>query len=203
MTIMWSAVSFTTYLLHFQLKYLQGNIFVNSNYCALADSIAVIAGGLIFAKLGLKNTYYVAFSFGLIGGLGILQTEITKLQMNTDGMSQAEIFDKQLQLSSRIPICVFIAKFGIEIGFLSSYFASFTDDRIFPIEKRATAIGLCKVVARGLTGTAPMINELPDPVPMVCFSVALATAFAYNITLNLPKKEGNKGESSKALSKRE
>ena len=91
---MWSAVSFTTYLLHFQLKYLQGNIFVNSNYCAIADSVAVVAGGLIFAKLGLKNTYYVAFSLGLIGGVGILQTEIAKLQMNTDGLSQSEILER-------------------------------------------------------------------------------------------------------------
>lgn len=99
-------------------------------------------------------------------------------------------------------MCVFIAKFGIEIGFLSSYFASFTDDRIFPIEKRATAIGICKVVARTLAGTAPMVNELPDPIPMSLFAVTLAVAFIYNMTLNLPKS-GTPKEGLKASSKRE
>ena len=79
MTIMWSAVSFTTYLLHFQLKYLQGSIFINDYYCGLSDTMAVIFGGLIYSRLGLKNTYYFAYAMGLAGGIGILYLELTQI----------------------------------------------------------------------------------------------------------------------------
>jgi hypothetical protein len=72
---MWSTVCFTTYLLHFQLKYLQGNIFTNNNYCAISDFFAVALGGYLFQKLGLKLMYYGSFSLGLIGGVGIYYME--------------------------------------------------------------------------------------------------------------------------------
>lgn len=86
---------------------------------------------------------------------------------------------------------IFMAKFGVEIGFLTSYFASFTDTRIFPIEKRATAIGICKFMARALCGLAPLVNEFPEPIPIGCFASVLAIAFTYNMSLSLPeiKKE--------------
>lgn len=75
MTIMWSAVSFCTYLLHFQLKYLQGSIFTNNNYCAISDAIAVMCGGYIYSKFGLKITYYFSYFLSIIGGAGILILE--------------------------------------------------------------------------------------------------------------------------------
>ena len=186
MTIMWSAVSFTTYLLHFQLKYLQGSIFINDYYCGLSDTMAVIFGGLIFSRLGLKNTYYFAYAMGLAGGIGILYLELSQIKMISLGLTPAETLLRKAAISAKIPYCVLVAKFGIEIGFLTSYFASFTDDRVFPIEKRATAIGTCKFIARGLTALAPLVNELPDPIPMSIFVVTLGIAFIYNTTLNLP-----------------
>ena len=75
MTIMWSCVCFCTYLLHFQLKYLQGSIFVNNNYCAISDAIAVMCGGYIYSKFGLKITYYLSYALSLIGGAGIMVLE--------------------------------------------------------------------------------------------------------------------------------
>ena len=59
-----------------------------------------------------------------------------------------------------MPVSIVVGKFGIAISFLASYFASFIDDRIFPIEKRATAIGICNICARTLTGFSPIISEL-------------------------------------------
>lgn len=75
MTIMWSSVSFSTYLLHFQLKYLEGDIFTNNNYCAISDLFAVIWGGYFYNKFGLKITYYLSFGIGIFGGLGVLYLE--------------------------------------------------------------------------------------------------------------------------------
>ena len=83
-----------------------------------------------------------------------------------------------------MPQCIFVTKFGIAIAFLSSYFACFTDPRIFPLEKRATAIGICNFIARGLAGISPMINELPEPTPMGAFTVIIIIALINTTTLN-------------------
>ena len=84
-----------------------------------------------------------------------------------------------------MPICIAISKFGIAVSFLASYFASFIDNRIFPIEKRATAIGVCNVCARSLTGLSPMISEFKEPLPMVYFVVILIVALICNTTIKL------------------
>jgi len=85
-----------------------------------------------------------------------------------------------------MPALIFLAKFGVAIGYLCSYYASFSDNRIFPIEKRTTAIGFCKFIGRAVTGLAPLINEVAEPFPMVCFASILGFAFIYNLTFNLP-----------------
>ena len=75
MTINWTTVSFTSYLLHYQLKFLQGSIFINNNYSAISDFIAIIVGGQMFYTLGIKKGYMVSFSCGMIGGGIILYLE--------------------------------------------------------------------------------------------------------------------------------
>lgn len=74
------------------------------------------------------------------------------------------------------------------MAFLTSYFASFADDRIFPIQRRATAIGFCNLVARALTGMAPMINEISEPIPMGFFIIILGVALVNTFMLNLKEK---------------
>ena len=86
-----------------------------------------------------------------------------------------------------MPWAIFVAKFGIAFGFLISYMASFSDTRIFPIEKRATAIGICNIIGRSFTATAPLINEMTDPPPMYFFLAVCSVAWCYNFTLDLPE----------------
>ena len=49
---------------------------MNNYYCAISDALAVLSGGFICSRVGLKMTYNIAFTLGLIGGLGILYIEI-------------------------------------------------------------------------------------------------------------------------------
>ena len=178
MTIMWSSVCFTTYLLHFQLKYLEGDMFTNNKFCAITDFMAAFLGCQIYKIFGLKKTYYLSLSIGIIGGLGVLYLESMH--------SEQQISSAQFYFFSKwMPICIGIAKFGIAISFLASYFASFIDNRIFPIEKRATAIGVCNICARSLTGLSPIISELQEPLPMVYFIALLFIALICNSTINL------------------
>jgi len=76
-----------------------------------------------------------------------------------------------------------LTKFGLGAAMLSCYSACFSDDKIFPPHKRATAIGMCNIVARFFTIFAPEINELVAPLPMLIFiliiSVALVSSFTF------------------------
>jgi hypothetical protein len=72
--------------------------------------------------------------------------------------------------------------FGIGSALLAVYSSCFSDDNIFPPSKRATAIGICNVIARGLTILAPQVNESPVPIPMMSFNVAIALALLFSFT---------------------
>ena len=54
-----------------------------------------------------------------------------------------------------MPHLTMITNFGLGAACVSCYTASYTDDTIFPANKRATAIGICNIVARSLTILAP------------------------------------------------
>ena len=85
----------------------------------------------------------------------------------------------------------FIAKFGIAMCFLNSYYASFTEENVFPIEKRVTAIGICNFCSRGLTGLAPLVNELANPIPVVSMLCMLIIGLINNHLLNVDAEEDN------------
>ena len=73
MTMMTSCLMFSGFLLHFQLKYLQSNIFDLSYYCAVSDFTAVLIGSMIYSFLGsLKASYALAFMVSTVGTLGML-----------------------------------------------------------------------------------------------------------------------------------
>lgn len=71
MIMMWSASVFTTYLIMFQLKYLKGNIFKNTEAFAISDGLSRICGGLFFSKYGMKKTFIMAYTISLVGGVSI------------------------------------------------------------------------------------------------------------------------------------
>lgn len=66
-----------------------------------------------------------------------------------------------------IPVMLFLTRIGLNVTFQTTYFASFCDNMIFPFYKRVTAIGICQLVARGLTITSSLCAKLPRPWPAV------------------------------------
>ena len=94
-----------------------------------------------------------------------------------------------------MPWMCFVAKFGLAMAFLNSYYASFTEEHIFPIERRATAIGICNFCARGITGFAPMVNEMANPVPIVSIICILFIGFINNFFLITEAEKNDSGKS--------
>lgn len=65
-----------------------------------------------------------------------------------------------------IPTVVFITKIGVNFTFQNAYQASFTENKIYPFTKRATAIGINNFVARGVTVLSSLAAELERPIPV-------------------------------------
>lgn len=72
MTIMWTEGSFNQFLLSAQMKYLEGNIFVNFYIFGAAGITAVIVCGLLFQRFGLKNSLYISHFMTIMGCIALL-----------------------------------------------------------------------------------------------------------------------------------
>lgn len=75
MTVMWCSSSFSSYLLNYMNKYLEGSIFENHYSEGIAGCIACLIGASIYAKLGKKISFVLSFTLALIGGIVILLLE--------------------------------------------------------------------------------------------------------------------------------
>ena len=72
MIAVWIASSFDYYLLNFQMKSIQGNIFLNTFSSGISELPAVIISGFMYKKLGIKITLVSWFSVSLLGGICLL-----------------------------------------------------------------------------------------------------------------------------------
>lgn len=72
MTVMWTAGSFNQFLLSAQMKYLEGNIFVNFYMFGGAGMLAVLTASFLSKKIGIKNTYIISYYLSLLGAIGII-----------------------------------------------------------------------------------------------------------------------------------
>ena len=59
---------------------------------------------------------------------------------------------------------------------------------MFPQAHRATVIGVCNILARAATILAPLVNELPEPQPMVCLMALAAIAFVNSFFLSVQEE---------------
>ena len=103
MTIFWTTSSLDYYLVLFFLKYVPGNIFVNTSLSCIADLLAYGISGVLMSKFGVKLSFII--SFVLAAGGGFLLVCFFK----ADG--------------ALIAIFVLFAKFGIALAFNMCYLA--------------------------------------------------------------------------------
>ena len=160
------------------MKYLRGNIFDNTNSFAISDALSRVFGGFVYSSYGLKKSFLTSFGIAIIGSIGIYL-----IQSNNPIVTNFPYFKSYLTAVNAMPILTMLTKFGIGAAMLTTYSASFGDEHIFPSKKRATAIGICNIIARSVTVFAPMVNEFPVPIPMLFFiastSFALIISFSF------------------------
>lgn len=130
MTVMWSASSFSHYLLNFMNKYLEGSIYTNNYNEAIAGILATVGGAQIFAKLGLRWTFVTSFGMALLGATIVYGLESNTIVLpdwfllsfvNGNTAPKMHKLAVKRALDYLVPKVTFIAKFGVNLGFVSTY----------------------------------------------------------------------------------
>jgi hypothetical protein len=173
MVFLWIACSFSYYLINFEMKYIKGDLYINSIFGSLADCMAYGSSAFILKKIGLKNTLIVSYALGMSGMLCLFLSQTERQQWLT--------------------LFILVSKFGISCSFNIVWVANF---QMFPVSIIGTSYGICGMVARLFTIAAPPIAEIkPDYVPQLFFITMNGLAMLAS-TLLIIEKEENKAKSN-------
>jgi hypothetical protein len=74
---MWIVGSSSYYIILFQMKYFSGDFFVNIVATVLSEMIAYYVGGLLYDRIGIKSTYLISYSIGVVGCLSYVLLSTT------------------------------------------------------------------------------------------------------------------------------
>jgi len=140
---MFSSASFNYYLVNFYLKYIPGNIFINTIVSSTAEAISGYTSAFVVLKVGTRNAMSTMFLVCGVAGFALWLAEAR-------GLIDA------------IPFAVLSAKFGISAAFNMLYMSTL---QYFPSEFMGSVFGVCNVTARLITILSPMVAEAPDPTP--------------------------------------
>ena len=154
MMLCWQALGFTNTLVSFEMKYLDGDIFINSYTAALAEAVAKLGAGVVLVRLGSKPLFAAAFLIAFIGAFNLVY-----LASGADPIL-ASIF-------------IMMTKFGVSMGWVAACMCLI---ELFPSRFVATAFGFCNVSCKLVAMIAPIVAEIKPPLPM--FIVAIITAIA-------------------------
>ena len=144
----WSTLAFGYFLVNFELKYLQGDIYKNAYTSSVAEIIAKLIGGIVLVKFGLKPIFAFCFTIACIGAVALIFV--------TDANDWI------------ISMLVMGAKFGISMGWVGCYMGMIL---LFKTTLVGAAMGCCNVICRLAAMAAPLIAELDAPIPMITIGV--------------------------------
>lgn len=147
------ASSFNSYLCVYILKYLPGDVFVNTLTTNSADIPIVVLGGLAYKYMGLKYSTFAAFIVATVGSVGML------------------IFS--VRYPDSVAPLIMLAKGGVKMTFNIVYLAN---AQIFPAIFAGTAFGICNIGAKLATIFAPYMAEVDPPAPMIVFTILSSIA---------------------------
>ena len=171
---MWSASTFNYYLMTFFLKYIPGNLYINTVIANASEVLAYAASGYLMNIMGIKISYLTGFTVATAGGLLLIFL---------------------FGVTSVMPVFVLLAKFGVSFAFNISYLGT---PQLFPVVLTGTAFGICNVFARFSAVMSAPVAEIPDPVPMVIFTFLSVVPGVLSLLLRVNKPEKKeKGDISK------
>jgi len=70
--ICWTSGSFNSFLISFLLKYFPGDIYVNTLVSTSSDIVASIFSGILYNRIGPKQSLFLSFSLAGAAGIAIV-----------------------------------------------------------------------------------------------------------------------------------
>ena len=168
MLINWVAASFIFYLLNFFIKYMPGDIYINSVIGGLSCFASPLQGGVL-KLFGNKNGQAVSFSIGAFSAVLL------------------SFFDRNTSHFVFYAVVLLIVKAG---ALLAYGFVYVIHVDLFPTSFLVRSYGFCSIICRALSMFAPLIAEVPNPSVPLTVVVSL-NVIAVVFTLLLRKRTAN------------
>lgn len=157
MSLVWLSASFCYYLISYQVKYLNGSIWINNVTTSVAQMLAFIVSGIIFEKIGLKKTLYMSYVISIVGMVALTVYET----------------DSQILLS----LFILGSSYGVSQVFNLAYVGNFY---LFEVHLVATSFSICNLFSRFCTIFSPYVAELqPESLPKWIFTAVCLLALAF------------------------
>ena len=86
---------------------------------------------------------------------------------------------------------ILVAKFGVASSFRIVFI---THASIFPTMFAATSFGFCNFMARAFSAVAPLLAEVDQPVPMICFTAAAGIACGLSFLIQVKEDDNTNKE---------
>ena len=152
-TFQWIVGSFAYFIIIFQMKYINGDFYVNLVVTSISEMCAYYLTGVIYQKLGIKTTYFVSHFIGVAGCL------------------------LYVVLSPLYPHLVPFLLLGSAFGFCSACMVNWlANEQLFPVIYASSTNGICSFFSRISAFLSPQIAEIDQPFPMIV--VVMAGTFA-------------------------
>lgn len=151
LTVVWIVSVFNYYMINLQVKYFPGNFTVNMIVMFGTDIPAAILAGYFIPRFQAKILFVVFFALQSFAGMAIL------LGMGAS-TSQSWVF----------PALVAIGRFGNTACFTGIWIAH---PKMFPTLFAVTSLGISNFAARTFVIIAPIVAEIPFPLPMIVYTI--------------------------------
>jgi MFS family permease len=159
--------SFNYYLITFNMKYIPGDVFINTVVSSLAEAVATFLSAPLQKMMGPRNSLTVMFALCGISGVFLAIAESNESWVK------------------EIPPIILFAKFGISAAFAFLYMST---AYYFDSKFMGTIFGICNLVCRAATILSPMVAEAEFPVPVISLVITCLIATILSRCLREPRK---------------
>ena len=148
--LIWAVSIFNYYLIHYHMKYIPGNIFVNNAVASIAEIVSDMFPALFLDRLGIKLSMLLSLILSIFGGICVYSN------------SYYTFF-----------YCIFIlvAKVGTNWLLGNCYLCT---SIVFPAHLRSRAYGICNLIGRTALIICPIVAESDNA--MLIFVIVSASA---------------------------
>ena len=167
--LVWFLCSFNNYILNFYVKYMPGNVFLNTIIIGSAELFAKAISGLIFRFAGLKRGMVGLAAYTIVVGV---------------------IFLFLRSSEAVIPVLVLLARLATGSLYNGIFYSAVI---LFPTHLTATANGISNASGRLGAVLSPLAAELPGALPLSLFiGIAFSSLVVSSLFIVKNKEETDK-----------